>query len=221
MANWVPRKEQDVVDLCKKWAAVLADSAKISAYGWDAAECAKVLGLINAFLTARGDYEVDDSTAKRIVKDEARAEAIGAMRDFANSSIRFNKKMDDAAKLFMGIGPKDTTLTAHGAPVSQPETAVENTHNHYEHRVRAIHPGRGDHSKPADACRVRYAWQVGGERPVSGGDIKGSTKITRKAAYIVRHSEVDKGKTAYYATAYENDKGDTGKWSPIAEAIIA
>jgi hypothetical protein len=221
MADWLPTREQDLVDLCQKWAAVLADSAKKTAYGWDGTECAEVLGKITAFLTARSDYEADNSTAKRLVKDEAKGEAVDAMRDFANSSIRFNKKMDDAAKLFMGIHPKDTTQTAHGVPASQPDTEVENTHNHYEHRVRAMNTERGDHSKPADAYRVRYAWQVGGERPASGGDIKGSTKITRKTTYIVRHTEADKGKTAYYSTAYENDNGDTGKWSPVEEAIIA
>jgi hypothetical protein len=220
MADWIPKREQDLVDLCLKWAAILGDSAKIAAYGWDPAECARVSGLINGFLTARSGYETDNSTAKRLVKDEAMGEVIDAMRDFANSSIRYNKKMDDAAKLVMGIHPKDTTPTAHGTPASQPDTEVENTRNHYEHRVRAINPERGDHSKPADAYGVRYAWQVGGEKPASGAGIKGSTKFSRKTTHIVQHTEADKGKTAYYSTCYENGKGDAGQWSPVVEAII-
>jgi hypothetical protein len=171
-------------------------------------------------LTARITYEADNSTAKRVVKDEAKGETIDAMRDFANSSIRFNKKMDDAAKLFMGIHPKDTTPTSHGTPAEQPETEVENTRNHYEHRVRAINTGRGDHSKPADAYGVRYAWQAGGEKPASGEGIKGSTKFSRKTTHIVQYTEADKGKTAYYSTCYENSKGDSGQWSPVVEAII-
>jgi hypothetical protein len=176
MADWIPTREQDLVDLCQKWAAVLVDSAKITAYGWAEAECTEVLGKINAFLTARSNYEADNSTAKRIVKDEAKGEAIDAMRDFANSSIRFNKKMDDAAKLYLGIHPKDITPTAHGTPTSQPGTEVENTRNHYEHQVRAINTERGDHSKPVDAYGVRYAWQVspvpgGGEKPATGAEL--------------------------------------------------
>jgi hypothetical protein len=220
MADWVPTKEQDFVDLCRKWAAILADAAKIAACGWDAAECARVLGLINGFLSARNDYEADNSTAKRLAKDEAKGETIDALRDFANASIRFNKKMDDPAKLVMGIHPKDTTPTAHGTPGSQPGTEVENTRSHYEHRVRAMNTGRGDHSKPADAYGVRYAWQVGGEKPASGGDIKGGTKFSRKTTLIVQHTEADKGKTAYYSTCYENGKGDAGPWSPVEEAVI-
>jgi hypothetical protein len=40
------------------------------------------------------------------------AAAKEAMRDFANTSIRFNKKMDDAAKLALGVRPRNATPTA-------------------------------------------------------------------------------------------------------------
>jgi hypothetical protein len=220
MADWISKREQDLVDLCLQWAAILADPAKIAAYGWDAAECARVLGLINAFLAARTAHEADKSPVKRLVKDEAKGEAIDGMRDFANSAVRYNKKMDDAAKLALGIHPRDTTPTAHGTPVSRPGTEVENTGSHFEHRVWATNTERMDHSKPADAYGVRYAWQIGGERPTSGGDIKGKTKFSRKTALLVQHDEADKGKTAYYSSCYENSKGDAGPWSPVVEAVI-
>jgi hypothetical protein len=219
MADWLPKREQDLADLCQKWAAVLADGAKIAAFGWDQTECAGVLGKVNGFLTARGGYEADDSTAKRLAKDEAKGEAVDAMREFANSSIRFNKKMDDPDKLFMGIHPKDTTPTVHGTPGSQPGTEVENTRNHYEHLIRAINTERGDHSKPEDAYGVRYAWQVGGEKPASGADLPKS-KFNRRTTHVVQHTEAVKGKTAFYSTCYENSKGDTGPWSPVVEAVI-
>jgi hypothetical protein len=38
---------------------------------------------------------------------------------------------------------------------------------------------------------------------------------------MVTHTETDKAKTAYYATCYENSKGEQGPWSPITEAVIA
>ncbi|MDR2516695.1 MAG: hypothetical protein LBC88_04855, partial [Spirochaetaceae bacterium] len=74
--DWIPTREQDLVDLSQKWAAALADTAKIAAFGWDPAECTAVLGKINAFLTARTAYEADNSTAKRLAKDEAKEEAV-------------------------------------------------------------------------------------------------------------------------------------------------
>ncbi|MDR0707987.1 MAG: hypothetical protein LBF60_08975, partial [Treponema sp.] len=150
-SDWIPTREQDLVDLAEKWKAGLSDAAKIAAFGWDQAECAVVVGKITAFLTARAAYETVNSTGNRIAKDEAKEEMIDAMRDFANSSIRFNKKMNDEDKLVYGIRPADTTPTYHGTPASQPDTAVENTRNHFEHLIRAINPERGDRSKPADA----------------------------------------------------------------------
>jgi hypothetical protein len=32
MADWLPTREQDLVDLCQKWAIVLADPAKIATF---------------------------------------------------------------------------------------------------------------------------------------------------------------------------------------------
>jgi hypothetical protein len=103
-------------------------------------------------------------------------------------------------------------------PSSQPETAVENTPNHFEHKVMALnHEGKA--AKPADAYGVRYAWQVGGEKPASGSDLPKS-KFSRKPIHVVTHTEADKAKTAYYSTCYENSKGETGPWSPVEEAVI-
>ncbi|GAB6392095.1 MAG: hypothetical protein MdMp014T_1468 [Treponematales bacterium] len=59
-----------------------------------------------------------------------------------------------------------------------------------------------------------------GERPATGADLpKG--EFSRKPVKVVRHTEADKGKTAYYATAYENSKGEKGPWSPVVEAVVA
>ncbi|MDR1073434.1 MAG: hypothetical protein LBL45_07150 [Treponema sp.] len=83
--DWIPGREQDIVDLCRKWKRALKYPVKVAAYGWDPDEVAVVLTAINAFLAAREAYEADNSTAKRLVKDEAKEETIGAMWDFANT----------------------------------------------------------------------------------------------------------------------------------------
>ncbi|MDR0644755.1 MAG: hypothetical protein LBG05_07600 [Treponema sp.] len=218
-SDWISTKEQDLVDLAERWKSTLPDQAKQTAYGWAAADCAAVAGKITAFLTARTTYEAVNSTENRIAKDGAKKEMVDAMRDFANTSIRYNKNMADEDKSPLGIRSGDRTPTAHLPPTSQPDTVVDNTKNHFEHRVRALNRGRNDASKPADAYGVRYAWQVGGEKPAAGADLP-KTKFARKTTLIVTHTEADKAKTAYYAACYENGKGDTGPWSSIEEAII-
>lgn len=219
MADWIPTREQDLIDVCGRWTTALTDSAKISAYDWDLVTCAAVLSAITAFVEARTNYEADNSTAHRLAKIEAKDAAVQMMRDFANSSIRFNKKMPDAEKLLFGIKPADKTPTPHGTPASQPDTVVENSVNHYEHRIKAINHATGNAKKPADAYGVRYGWQVGGEQPVSGADLPKS-KFSRKTSLTVTHTEADKGKPAYYASCYENARGDAGPWSPVEEAFI-
>jgi hypothetical protein len=219
MADWIPSREQDLIDLCERWGAALSDSAKISAYGWDIVECAAVLSAITGFLEARAAHEADNSTANRLAKTEAKQAAVEAMRGFANSSIRFNKTMPDAEKLIFGIKPGDKTPTPHGTPSSQPDTVVENSVNHYEHKVKAINHATGNAKKPSDAYGVRYAWQVGGEQPASGEDLPKS-KFSRKPSLTITHTEADKGKPAYYATCYENARGNAGPWSPVEEAFI-
>jgi hypothetical protein len=217
--DWLPKREQDLADLCLKWKAAMADPVKVLKYGWEQKDVAAVLEKIDGFLDARSVYEVDNSSANRLIKDGAKDAVVDAMRDFGRTSVRFNKKVPDSVKLDMGMRPADTTPTHRPAPESQPETVAENTVNHYEHRVRALNRGRNDSAKPEDAYGVRYGWQTGGERPASGENLPKS-RFSRRTSMIISHTEADAGKTAYYATCYENGRGDQGKWSPVVSAII-
>jgi hypothetical protein len=94
MANngdWLPSREQDLVDLCQKWKVGLENQANVTNFGWKQAEVTETLTAVTAFLTARTTYEEIDSTSNRMAKDEAKDAAKSTMRDFANSNIRYNK----------------------------------------------------------------------------------------------------------------------------------
>lgn len=217
--DWVPTKEQNLMDFGRKWKVQLDDPAKIAAYGWDAAECAEVSRKITEFIAIRTDFVEDNSTRKRIIKDEAKETLIAALRDFANTSIRFNKKMSGPEKSYFGIQEPRHSERHIGPPTSQPGILVENTGNRFEHRIRARELGRQDAVKPADAYGVRYAWQVGGAKPASGEDLQ-KTKFSREISMVISHTETDKAKTVYYACCYENRRGQAGPWSPVSEGII-
>ena len=47
-SDWLPTREQDLVDLAEKWKAGLSDTAKITAFGWNQTECAEAVGKITA-----------------------------------------------------------------------------------------------------------------------------------------------------------------------------
>jgi hypothetical protein len=215
----IPRREQDLADLCEKWVPTLSDQTKQTAFDWDQAECNTVTGAIEAFLTARSTYETNDSHRNLLIKNEKKEVAIDAMRDFINSEIRYNKKMPDVDKFFLGVRPADTKPTRQPVPSSQPNTEVLPSQNHYEHVVRALNHSGGT-SKPEDAYGVRYAWQVGGVKPATGADLP-KMQFSRKTTLVIKYTEAEKAQTVYYATCYENSRGEHGPWSPIAEAVIA
>ena len=217
--DWVPSRELQVLALCMTWKAVLEDPVKVAAYGWDPTMLAVVLAMIDGFLAAYEAYRTDDSSMNRLTKNETKAQCIHEMRDFANSSIRFNKKMDKAAKAQLGIFSRDSTVTHHPVPTTRPDIVVENTRSHFEHKIRALNPANGKAVKPDGVHGVRYGWQIGGERPASGEHLP-KVKFNRRTALVITHTEEEKGKTAYYAVCYENSVGEQGSWSPIEEAMI-
>jgi hypothetical protein len=49
MADWMPKREQDLVDVCGKWKIELENSANIAAYRWNQAEVTAGSGAIDAF----------------------------------------------------------------------------------------------------------------------------------------------------------------------------
>jgi hypothetical protein len=69
-------------------------------------------------LTARTACERDDSSRNRLAKDEVREAAKEALRDFANTSIRYNKLMKEDDKRHYGIH-----TPAHPRPVQVPATS--------------------------------------------------------------------------------------------------
>jgi hypothetical protein len=108
-----------------KWKAALEDPALVAAFGWDSAEVAVVLAFIIAFLTACTAYEQVNSSRNRLIKDEARETAEHGMEVFANTSIRYNRKMKEEDKQDYGIHPPDYTPTPVTAPDTYPEAEAD------------------------------------------------------------------------------------------------
>ncbi|GAB6391864.1 MAG: hypothetical protein MdMp014T_1237 [Treponematales bacterium] len=167
-----------------------------------------------AFLPMSGPH--DPVATER--KDDERDESETFLRPFIAQYLKFDP-VTNADRTAMGVHNRDKVPSPHPIPSSVPDTDVRNTENHFEHRLSALN-NEGKPLKPHDAYGVRFAWQVGGERPASGADLpKG--RFSRRTSIVVPHGEALKGQTAYYSTCYENSKGEAGEWSPIVEAIIA
>jgi len=167
-----------------------------------------------AFTALAGPHTGVDTERKR--HERTAAEAF--VRPFIAQYLKFDP-VTNADRAAMGVPNRHSPHSRHPVPSSQPDTDARNTVNHFEHEIRAMN-AEGQPRKPADAYGVVFAWQVGGERPATGADLPRS-EFSRRPVKVVTHTEADKGKTAYYATAYENRRGDRGPWSPVTEAVIA
>jgi hypothetical protein len=114
--HWIPEGEQDLVDLLARWDEYLSSASKRTEFGWDVAECSSATLKIGNFLSARLEYHANNSSGNLFIKNAARKAVVAMMRDFANSSIRYNKKMTDADKLYLGIKKR----ASHNAPQPAP-----------------------------------------------------------------------------------------------------
>jgi len=94
------------------------DGAKQAAFGWDGAECAALVADIDAFSAARAAYRDDNSDGRRIVKNRVAAASALAMRGFACSSVRFNRRMGAGEKAFLGV----KTRAGKGALIPLPSS---------------------------------------------------------------------------------------------------
>jgi hypothetical protein len=172
-SDWLPAREQDLADLCQKWKTGLENQANVTAFGWKQAEVDGALAKIDAFLTARAAYEDNDSSKNRLVKDEAKEDAKQAMRDFANSSIRFNKLMRPEDKLVYGIRPADHTATPAGNPETYPE-AEPDTSIIRQVTIRFWDSATKKRGKPHGIHGAEIRWAILDHEPATEAELTNS-----------------------------------------------
>jgi hypothetical protein len=221
MANtgsWLPTGEQNLVDLCKRWKAGLEKPANVTAFEWKQAEAAGVLDKIEGFLTEREVYEGDNSTKNRLAKDEAKKAAEHAMRNFANTSIRYNSLIPPEEKLVYGIRPVDHTAT----PVAAPETYPEADPDTSVLRQVTIHfwdnvtKKRG---KPRGVHGAEIRWAILDHEPASEDELTNSDFDTA-TPLTLKFNESQRAKRLYFCLRWETTTNLKGPFGEIYSAVI-
>ncbi|MDR2418855.1 MAG: hypothetical protein LBD79_07350 [Treponema sp.] len=217
-SDWLPLREQDLVDLCLKWKAGLEKPANVSAFEWKQAEVDGTSAKINSFLTARTTYEDTNSTKNRLAKDEAKDEAKSAMRDFANTSIRYNKLMQPEDKLVYGIHPTDHTSTSVGAPETYPEAEADTSII----RQITIHfwdSATKKRGKPHGVHGAEIRWALLDHEPVSENELVNSDFDTA-SPLTLKFDESQRGKRLYFCPRWESTTNLKGPFGEIYSAVI-
>jgi hypothetical protein len=222
--SWIPAREADFVDLVGRWKICLSDSTRVGAFGWNAADCGEVIAHIENFEDALAEYKIDMTPEKRLNRDEKRAALREGMQDFAATSVRRNKRMPGADKLFMGIGPEDKTDTPQGAVSDAIDMTITNNPVADSH-AHIIH-----YKKLGAANRAKAPWHLAVFQIVIQGPGEGDPAIDDDAVwskdiinlsspYYHQHNSADVGKTCWYRARWEADGGKQGLWA-MSRAMI-
>ncbi|MDR2632064.1 MAG: hypothetical protein LBC51_00370 [Treponema sp.] len=216
--DWLPTREQDLTVLCQKWKKELGKPANTAAFGWKQEEVDGASAKIDAFLTARTAYEAIDSSKNRLVKDVAKAEAKQAMRDFANTSIRYNKLMHREDKLVYGIRPSGHK----GTPVGTPETYPEAQADSSIIRQITIHyrdSATKKRRKPHGVHGAEIRWAILGHEPASEQELTNSDFDTASPITLT-FDESQRGQRLYFCLRWESTTNLKGPFGEIYAAVI-
>ncbi|MDR3276481.1 MAG: hypothetical protein LBT11_04630 [Treponema sp.] len=229
--DWLPTKEQDLVDLVKQWSVTLADTAKQTAFGWAPEDCTAVLGKITDFTDARAGYQADKTPEKRLDKDEAVEAVKEAMRGFANSSIRFNKKMSDAEKLALGIHPKDSTHSPKPKPAEHVAFVLRvDAQGHAVWADYRIAEGAGRGKGPYHGVEIRlWVLPLAESAPVGAEHPGWRSEVDTATPWHHDFAEAEVGMRLHVTMRWENPsvgKGEDpesskGPWCAVQSVVIA
>jgi hypothetical protein len=209
-----------------RWLKRLRDAVFQALFEWKAADCSAVADKIEAFMAAWNVYKAALSPARRLIKDSAKAVAVGAMRDFANSSIRYNSNMSDDDKLFFGIHAVKAAPTPSPVPKSWPVSSYDlNTFRQIG--VVSVDSVSGRKALPRGVRSVEHAWivfQPGSTIPKPLPDIilfnrfKNWTR-PRETCKLEFTEALRRGAIAH-TSRWINTCSEPGPWGPVVVVTI-
>jgi hypothetical protein len=217
-SDWLPAREQDLEDLCQRWKLGLGNPVNVTAFGWKQVEVDEVLVKVDAFLIARAAYKDTDSTRNRMTKDDARDAAKRAMRDFANTSIRYNRLMEPADKLVYGIHDAEYTSTPVRAPRSYPEAEAD-TSIIRQITIRFWDSVTKKRGKPHGVHGAEIRWAFLDHNPVSENELVNSDFETA-SPLTLKFDESDRGRRLYFCLRWESTTNLKGPFGEFYSVVI-
>ena len=212
--DWLPRKREEQLAMANKWITELpkhngvwtVTPAEITELG-EFAEDAQIA--LNRLVSGSA---VDVSRAR-----EAFAALVRYMR-YLHSRKFFSPPMEDADYVRLGLRPPDRVRTEHLVVTELVE---------FEIRLRGIREleinfwikGASSRAKPSGYDGAVIVWDLLSAPPERPTDLAHHTMASR-TPHIIEFDESDRGKTAYIALQWQNERGLTGPWSEMQTAVV-
>jgi hypothetical protein len=159
------------------------------------------------------------SHAISVAHEEGREDYEEFLRGFTAQWIRFNKKVNDAAKASLSLTVPDTEPTAV-TPVDYGPVLSIDTIRRLLHKIRVADPENPNTQAMPEGHKLTLERFIG-EAGLESGDI--NWKVYKEVGrFLVRSqfTDADKGKTAYYRARYITTRGDYSPYGNTLEVGI-
>ena len=194
-------------------------SASQSRLGILAAALAALQVAVNTYLAA---HEIAKNPAAtdldRENRRDAAKEVTAVIRDFVNTSLRYNHAVTNADRVDMGLTIPDHNPTPVPAPATYPEFSIDSSVIR-QLSVRFHDQGSTSKAKPHGVHGAEIRWGILDEVPTDVDDLRTSSFATRSPLTLSFH-EYERGKSVYFCLRWENTHSQKGPWSEIVRAII-
>lgn len=154
-----------------------------------------------------------------VAHEEGREDYEEFLRGFTAQWIRFNKKVNDAAKASLGLTVPDTVPTAVTPVDYGPVLSIDDI-RHMLHKIRVADPENPNTQAMPKGHKLVLERFIG-EADLKGGDI--NWKVYKEVGRFLiksQFTEADKGKTAYYRARYITTRGEYSPYGNTLEVGI-
>ena len=152
-----------------------------------------------------------------LARNETQAEATRELRAFVNQFLRF-PPVTNVDRVEMGVPNHDTIRTDHKV-VTEMVDYVLHLRNIREIMVDFWIQGETHKAKPQGYDGAVIVWDLLNAHPENPNALNHHTMASR-TPFPVHFEEADRGKTVYFAAAWQNERGILGQWSEIKTAIV-
>jgi hypothetical protein len=159
----------------------------------------------------------DPTPGNHLRRNEAQTEAAAILRVFVNQFLRF-PPVSDSDRTSMGIHNRDTIRTSH-ATVTEFVDFVIHLHSARELIVDFWVRGAVNKAKPRHYDGAVIIWGLRDTMPQFPEDLVHHAMASR-TPFTLRFEETDRGKKAWVACCWQNERGITGAWSAYNSAIV-
>jgi hypothetical protein len=205
------------------WQSVLLDAVQKSAEMWSIP-----IDALTATTELKTKWEaaysiVTDPATKTSsavqVKNATRKEYESQLRMFIKSYITYNPKVSDKDKMDMGLPVHKTTRTSVPVPTTVPNVTVIDRNT-----IRCITISFRDsvsesRAKPAGVQGAVVKWIVS-DTPPTGIDVFTNSLLDTRSPITLEFTDQQRGKTVYFALAWQNTKGEMGHFGEIQSSIV-